>query len=98
MSHRGLCRPCSAATGQNGTLKQWEPVFDRARTLAEFAAEFAILDKAGVAYMDICRKLGYSTANDGAVLRVMIIRAQKKNLLPAGRPRCGWRPPAPAIR
>ena len=93
VSFRHLCRTCGNTCARAGTLEQWPAVTKHEqRTLAEFATEFATLDKAGRTYMQICRQLGYSTANRGSVLRVLVIRAQKKGLLPRGRPRCGWRP------
>lgn len=92
VSYRGLCRSCSTGASRAGELAAWPPIGATRRTLSQFAAEFAALEARQLSYMDICSTLGYSQANNGSVLRNMIIRAQKAGLLPKRTPLCGWRP------
>lgn len=91
-SHRILCRSCSVIAGRTGTLDGYPPIDAPQRSLQDFAEDFAELERQGLDYMTICRKLGYSTANQGSVLRMLIVRAQRAELLPKRAPLCGWRP------
>lgn len=88
-SYRGLCRTCSVWAGKKGTLDDYPPSRPR-RTLQDFADDFAVLEQRGLSYMEICEKLGYSTAGGGVALRVMLVRARKAELLPKRTPLCGW--------
>lgn len=89
VSQRILCRSCSVGAYKTGTLDRWPAVGPQARTLAEFAAEFAHLESQ-FTYLQICQKMGYSQLSSS--LRVTIIKAQKAGLLPKRTPLCGWGP------
>lgn len=91
-SHRTLCRPCSVRASQTGTLENYPPLDRPRRTLQDFAEDFAELEGRDLDYMTICQQLGYSVANRGTTLRVMIVRAQHAGLLPKRTPLCGWAP------
>jgi hypothetical protein len=92
VSHRTLCRPCSVTAAQKGTLNDYPPIDMPQRTLQDFAEDFALLEASGLDYLTICKTMGYSTANRGAALRVLITRAQRAQLLPKRTPLCGWAP------